>query len=121
MHRETRLTDGKRWVDPKNTYGYNVPSRAEAIAEYIPDNQHILDIGAGSMVLRRFLKSGCIYQASDIHDRGDGCLICDLNKKEFPQGQYDWVAMIGVIVYLNDPAWVLTKCHEAAPRSYRYV
>ena len=114
MRLDNGPTHADRWIDATKTYGYEHPDRAKLIAEYIPDNRRVLDIGAGSMILRRYLKPGCIYQSSDIHDRGDGCIVCDLNKYEFPVGRYDWIALIGVIVYLNDPEWVLSRCREAA-------
>lgn len=90
--------------------------RSKQIADFIPDHSSVLDIGAGAMSLRDYLKPNCRYQPSDIHDRGQGCIVADLNRNEFPSGVYDFVTMIGVLVYLNDPAWVLENCRAAAPR-----
>lgn len=102
-------TDYQRWEDPKKTFGYQNPLRAQYAASLIPDHAGVLDIGAASQILKRFLKPGCRYTPHDIIDRGDGCLVGDLNLREFPDGVFDWVAFIGVLEYVNDIEWALNR------------
>jgi hypothetical protein len=109
-------TDYERWRELASTTGRWNPSRAQRVAAVIPDGARVLDLGAGSMVLKNHLKPHCIYIPADIYDRGQGCIVVDLNKFEFPDGRYDWVTMIGLIEYLKDPRWVLTRAGQAAPR-----
>lgn len=68
------------------------------------------------MVLKGFLPPDCTYTPSDIHDRGDGCIVADLNLGEFPLGRYDVITMIGVLEYLNDPGVALRRAGHAASR-----
>jgi hypothetical protein len=109
-------TDYERWREVSRTTGTWNPTRAERIAAIIPEGVHVLDLGAGSLVLKRYLKTACTYTPSDLHDRGERCVIVDLNKYEFPEGNYDWVTVIGVVEYLKDPRWVLARAARAAPR-----
>ena len=111
-----RDTDYERWRELASTTGRWNPSRAQRVAAVIPDGARVLDLGAGSMVLKRHLKTYCTYTPADIYDRGQGCIVVDLNKYEFPDGCYDWVTMVGLIEYLKDPRWVLTRAGQAAPR-----
>jgi len=107
-------TDFEKWEDASRTWGALNPIRSECAASLIPDNTRVLDIGAGSMELKKHLKAHCTYVPSDIHDRGEGCIVADLNNYEFPEGQYDWITLIGVLEYVKDIRWVLTRAHEAA-------
>jgi len=109
-------TDYERWRELASTTGWWNPSRARRVAAVIPDGARVLDLGAGSMVLKNHLKPHCTYIPADIYDRGQGCIVVDLNEFEFPDDRYDWVTMIGLIEYLKDPRWVLTRAGQAAPR-----
>jgi hypothetical protein len=105
----------ERWRDVGHTTGSWNPTRAKNIAAIIPNGVHVLDLGAGSLVLKKYLKSDVAYTPSDLHDRGEGCIVVNLDKYEFPQGRYDWITIIGVVEYLKDPRWVLARAAQAAP------
>ena len=107
-------TDYERWRTT-GRWNWN-PSRAQRVAAVIPDGARVLDLGAGSMVLKSYLKIHCTYIPADIYDRGEGCIVVDLNKYEFPDGRYDWVTMIRIIEYLKDPRRVLARAAQAASR-----
>lgn len=107
-------TNYARWTDASTTWGARNPSRAEYAAALIPPGSHVLDVGAGSMILREFLPAGCRYTPSDIHDRGDGCIVADLNRSEFPPGRYDVVTMVGVLEYVFDPRFALRCAARSA-------
>lgn len=115
--REPReLTDYERWRDVSATWGERNPIRAQTIASIIPGGESVLDIGAGSMILGRFLEPGCHYQPCDIYPRSPDCIVADLNRGEFPAGRYDWVVMAGLLQYLPDPQWALQAALAVAPR-----
>lgn len=110
------LTDYDRWREMPTDWGKWYLARARTIARVIPDGARVLDIGAGSMILTRYLSPGCIYQPCDLFRRSDDCLVADLNLGEFPRGRYDWVVMSGLLQYLNRPQWALEKAHDVASR-----
>jgi hypothetical protein len=91
--------------------------RSQITAKFIANGSSVLDIGAGSMVLRKYLQPNCRYQPCDLYSRCDGCLVADLNNKEFPEGKYDWVVMLGTFQFLKDPAWAIAQCRKVAKYS----
>ena len=111
-----RGSDGGRWADPANL-SPAWDGRAARVAERIPRGTHVLDVGAGAMALRRFLDRSVRYTPADIVAREPGCLVVDLNQGQFPEGQYDYVTMLGVLEYVHDVAAVLRCARRAAPRA----
>jgi len=109
-------TDYDRWRDIDRTIGTWNPTRAERIAAIIPGGVSVLDFGAGTMVLQRYLKTNCVYTPSDLYDRGNGCIVVNLNRYEFPDGYYDWITIIGLLEYMKDPRWVVSRAARAASR-----
>ena len=75
----------------------------------------VLDVGAGAMTLESVLPPGSQYTPADVVARREGCLVVDLNRQQFPPGQYDVVSFLGVLEYIHDPRWPLRKAAEAAP------
>lgn len=63
----------------------------------------VIEFGAGKMILKDNLPSGCTYTPSDIVDRGDSTLVCDLNGAELPDlPPHDIAIFSGVLEYIND-------------------
>ena len=118
QHTERLIRDGssdtERWAKLESL-ATQLDSRAAMAARYIPAGQRVLDIGAGAMALRTQLAAGCSYFPADIVSRGPECQVVDLNKGEFPTGQYDWVTFLGVLEYVHDPVAVLARARAAAP------
>lgn len=108
-------TDTARWAQ-MNSLATQWDARAARAAEHIGENAHVLDIGCGAMALKSALKPGCTYQGADVVERAPGCLVVDLNQKQFPPGAYDWITFLGVLEYIHEPSWPLIKAHEAVPR-----
>lgn len=113
-------TDQERWKElSDSTWGEKNPKRTEIAGREIPDGSSVLDLGAGTMILKKHLKRNCIYQPCDLFFRGENCLVADLNAGEFPQGRaYDWVTLIGLFQFLTHPKEVLLKCREVASNMY---
>lgn len=107
-------TDVQRWSNAQNLHS-QWDERASLAANRIPEDASVLDVGCGAMALARYLKPGCRYFPADLIDRGNGCQIVDLNKCEFPAGTYDWIAFLGVLEYIHDVEWPLSRARGSAP------
>jgi hypothetical protein len=83
-------------------------------AEWIPADVSVLDVGCGAMALGGLLKPGCRYAPADVVERRPGAFVVDLNRHEFPPGTYDWVSFLGVLEYVHDVGWALSRAHAAA-------
>jgi hypothetical protein len=109
-----RRTDLARWADAENL-ATQWDARAQMAARMIPAGQSVLDVGAGAMALKALLAEGCRYTPADVVSRCEGCLVADLNKGEFPAGEYDWVTLLGVLEYVFDVAAALRRAAAGAP------
>jgi hypothetical protein len=109
-----KATDVPRWSQFENL-ATQWDARAAMAAEWIPPGARVLDVGCGAMALGALLKPGCNYVPADVVERCPGSLVVDLNRAEFPPGNYDWVTFLGVLEYIHAPLWALTRAHAAAP------
>lgn len=93
--------------------------RIEIMAGFVPpDAGSILDVGCGRMWLRDYIPRTCEYRGLDYVSRGDGCLVCDLNRQEFPPERVDVVFISGCMEYVEDYRWFL---RTVAARSRKRV
>lgn len=106
-------SDAERWAS-LDSLATQWDARAVMAARHIPAGQRVLDIGAGAMTLRGQLATGCSYFPADIVSRCPDCQVVDLNKGEFPAGEYDWVTFLGVLEYVHDPIPALVRARAAA-------
>jgi len=110
-----KASDLDRWRDAANLASQWADRSKLAAALIGSGPRRVLDVGAGDMALRGFLPADCDYVAADIVSRGPGCLVADLNQRQFPPGAYDCVTFLGVLEYLHEPAWALGMAARAAP------
>lgn len=104
-----RRTDYRRWSDLAN-FDASWEPRTRRAAELVPKSSHVIEFGAGSRNLERYLDPSCTYVPSDIVDRGPDTLVCDLNERPLPDlgaGTYDVAVILGVLEYLRDVPSVL--------------
>jgi hypothetical protein len=106
-------SDAERWAN-LGSLATQWDARAVMAARHIPAGQRVLDIGAGAMTLRGQLAPGCSYFPADIVSRCPDCQVVDLNKGEFPVGEYDWVTFLGVLEYVHEPIPALVRARAAA-------
>lgn len=106
-----KATDVERW-SKRESLASQWDERAAIAAELIPADASVLDLGCGAMALRRFLKSGCKYFPADVVSRGPSTYVIDLNKNEFPPGNFDYIVMLGVVEYIHDARVLLDRTRE---------
>lgn len=107
-------TDIARWSQ-FDSLASQWDARAAMAAEWIPAGMRVLDLGCGAMTLASVLKPGCSYFPADVVARRPDCFVVDLNRRQFPPGEYDWVSFLGVLEYVHDIGWALREAREAAP------
>lgn len=95
-------SDYDRWT-PIDNLVPDWDSRTFEIAKLIEDNSFVLEFGAGRQILREYLPGNCRYIPSDIVDRGNETIVCDLNGDSLPNFPICDVAVFsGVLEYVND-------------------
>jgi len=67
-----------------------------------------MDLGCGKMYLRNFLKNN-YYIPVDYTKRDDDTIICDFNKKEFPDINADICFISGCLEYIEEYSWFINK------------
>jgi len=93
----------RRWGNPSQLLSPDWEARTEGIAKLIPAGSSVLEFGAARMTLRKFLPDGCKYTPTDLVDRGEGTIVCDLNARELPAfPPHDVAVFSGVLEYVND-------------------
>jgi hypothetical protein len=81
------------------------------MASFIPRGSNVIDIGAGSGSLQKYLR-GCRYTPADI----DGPTVLDFNAGIYPDGWWDVAVLSGSLEYAERPAAVLRELTKLAPR-----
>ena len=95
-----RSTDQPRWSDI-GELSTEWDARTKIIAEMIDPKAEIIEFGAGRLSLKKYLPAGCKYTPSDIVDRGENTIVCNLNKRKLPQFEsYDVAVFSGVLEYI---------------------
>ena len=111
----TRGSDRARWSNAAS-HRPEWETRAALAAKWIAPRSRVLDLGCGRMRLRDMLPPGCIYTPADLEPLSPGVQKVDLNRREFPNGSYDYVVLLGVLGYLHEPAAVLHRARAHADR-----
>lgn len=84
--------------------------RTHLISSWISPRSSALEFDCGREHLIQYLAENCTYQPSDIAERSEHTLFCDLNQ-EFPSSQQksDTIAFSGVSEYIYDLEQLLTN------------
>lgn len=87
--------------------------RNHLIAQAIPADSSVLDLGSGAQTLARYLKLGCTYQPCDCVKSSDNVLLCDFNRDQYPtlDRRFDYVVVSGLLEYIRDPRSFLKQIH----------
>jgi hypothetical protein len=111
---ETKGTDTDRWAKLENL-ATQWDARAAMAAEFVVPGKRVLDVGAGAMALGRALPESCHYTPADVVARSPECQVVDLNRGDFPSGNFDYVTFLGVLEYVHDVPAALRHALQAAP------
>ena len=84
------------------------------MASWIEDEKSILDLGCGPMWLKEYLKKSSTYYGCDYKNRGNKTIICDFNKKEFPDIKTDLCFVSGCLEYIEDLDWFIKRISETS-------
>lgn len=102
------MPDLERWADVRSYLPFWV-GRAEIIGEYLAGCDPVLDIGAGTQTLRRFVTGR--YVPIDCVRLSDEAILMDLDSNwsagDLPQA--DGVAMAGLLEHVGDPLEVIRR------------
>lgn len=115
LFKQVGKSDVRRWANESNLFE-SWDTRTKLLASFIPPQSTVLEFGAGRMVLPRYLPEGCRYTPSDIVDRGQNTIVCDLNAAQLPAFPFhDAVVFSGVLEYVHDLqrliAHLAASCH----------
>lgn len=72
----------------------------------------VLDLGAGGMLLKKYLPENVKYYPVDYASRCEQTIVCDFNKHEFPDIYADVVFISGCLEYVKDVEWFLQQVAE---------
>lgn len=82
------------------------------MSRYIRTEDSIVDYGCGKMWLKEYLSKSNTYIGVDYQKRDDATIVCDFNKKEFPNLNSTVAFVSGCLEYVEDPKWFLNKIAE---------
>jgi hypothetical protein len=121
-----RRSDYARWTKTENLEKW-WDTRTQKLAGFIPPGSRVVEFGAGRRQLPNYLAPGCTYFASDLTQRSPDTIVCDLNRRPFPDLQHlqaDVAVFSGVLEYVSDlpslAAW-LSGQTSMTVASYDYV
>ncbi len=61
----------------------------------------LADYGAGHKFIKEILPATTVYYPIDFIDRGDNTIVCDFNKREFPNISTELSVCLGVLMYIE--------------------
>ncbi len=67
-----------------------------------PDTSSIMDLGCGKCWLKEFIKKEIKYYPVDYKKRSSDTIVCDFNKKEFPNIITDVIFCSGIVEYIEE-------------------
>jgi hypothetical protein len=98
----------------QDSYPVEWGERARQAAAHIAAHSSVLDIGCGKMQLKSALPDGCTYTPADQVRWTDEVVKIDLDQQEFPPGNFDCVVILGVLEYLQAPAFPITRAADTS-------
>ena len=109
------MADRERWGNPQS-YKPAWADRAELAAALVPDGSRVLEVGAGTGVLRRLLAHRTDYAGTDLQPLDPSLAPLDLDADPLPAAGYDYAVALGVFGYLHHPEEAAGKLCAAARR-----
>ena len=143
VNRVLRRSDHKRWDDARSLEVW-WESRTVQLASLVPPGSRVIEFGAGSCHLPKYLDR-CEYIGSDLVSRESIGLVCDLNTRPLPDlrdrrlnvavfaGVLEYVVDVPEVVHwlapqvdmavlsydaIDSPKWSLRRVEERSRRRY---
>jgi len=92
------------------------PARAKAIAETIPPEAKVLELGGGLCFLKT-MRPELDYRSIDLKEWTSLTTVADFNKDEFPEmGLFDIIVCQGILEYIDLPFNFLNAIHKYGRR-----
>ena len=85
------------------------------MAEHITHGLKVLDLGCGKMWLETMVKCS-EYIPVDYISRDSRTIVCDFNRKQFPNVLVDVTFASGVIEYVNDVKWFVGEMSSSSKK-----
>ena len=106
-------SDYSKWT-PIESLSSDWDSRTIRIAKLVEKNSSVIEFGAGRQILNEHLPENCRYIPSDMVDRGNGTIVCDLNGIALPQfPECDVAVFSGVLEYVNDVSRLVSHLKQS--------
>ena len=107
-----KLSAAKHWEDFEY-FDESWRIRIKEMAVYINNAETVMDLGCGKMWLRDYLHSSNLYIPVDYKNRGEGTIVCDFTKHQFPEKNADVIFVSGCLEYIADyKCFVQKACRE---------
>jgi lipopolysaccharide biosynthesis glycosyltransferase len=111
---ETKEGSKEHWAKAES-YQAGWEKRAILAARWLQNLDRVADIGCGEpMSLKRHLSRKTEYIPADLQAWTPDVMVIDLDKREFPSGRFDAVAMLGVLEYLQRPGAALRRARKGS-------
>lgn len=88
-------------------------ARIRQMAEFIPANATVMDLGCGPGWLREIIDARS-YTGVDYRPRKEDTVVCDFNKRQFPEFQRDVAFVSGCLEYVHDYRWFIAQICDKA-------
>jgi hypothetical protein len=87
--------------------------RIRFMAKFIPAGTTVLDLGCGKRWLSELVGEDN-YTGVDYRARGENTVVCDFNKRQFPELRRDVAFVSGCLEYVSDHRWFIAQICEKA-------
>lgn len=88
-------------------------ARIRQMAEFIPANATVMDLGCGPGWLREIVGARS-YTGVDYLPRKEDTVVCDFNKRQFPEFRRDVAFVSGCLEYIDDYRWFIAQICDKA-------
>jgi coenzyme F420-reducing hydrogenase beta subunit len=106
----------KTWQDRENEEGFTFSiyePRIKLLRKFITEqDKSVVDFGAGVMFLETLLPKEISYYPMDYIKRSEKTIVCNINKKEFPNIHADVAFISGFLEYVEDTDWFFYELAE---------